>query len=382
MSKRTVLVLAALLAALLLVAVLSQREDAATTANADSPFIPGLEERINDVSRVRVVKAGDETVATLERSERGWTVAEKGGYPADVGKVRQALIALAQARILEPKTANPELHSRLGVEDVGSDAAAGAELVIEGAGEPIEIVIGSAEGSAFRYARRSADAQSYLIDRDPELPEDTAGWLAPTIIDIAADRIQSVTISHADGETVRILKDAPGQERFTVEAVPEGRELLYVGVADAVAGVLRNLRMEDVAPLTEPLAEPAFRTEFRTFDGLIVAATAAAAEEPWVTLSARYDADQAEQFATQAPEVSSDPATTPGGTGGRDTAAQGSTTGEPAAAEADDTTEAAEVQPQEEASDLDQRLDGWRYRLATYQFEQMSRRLGDLLKAQ
>ena len=73
------------------------------------------------------------------RGEDGsWAVAEKDGYPADVEKVRQTLISLAEARIVEPKTANPDFYDRLGVEGVEDEAAGGLAVMLTGADTPVK----------------------------------------------------------------------------------------------------------------------------------------------------------------------------------------------------------------------------------------------------
>src|SRR5690606_15209121 len=128
------------------------------------PLLPGLTENLNDVERVTLVKAGGETVATLERGESGWTVAERQGYPADTPKLRQALIALGEARIVERKTATAALYDRIGVEDVAADEAAGLALSLAGGGSWPTLILGDAEGGSQRYVRRADEAQSYLID--------------------------------------------------------------------------------------------------------------------------------------------------------------------------------------------------------------------------
>jgi hypothetical protein len=43
---------------------------------------------------------------------------------------------------------------------------------------------------------------------------------------------------------------------------------------------------------------------------------------------------------------------------------------------------AAEVDPPAEAASINARVEGWRYRIPTYQFDQMTRRMSDLLKAE
>ena len=49
---------------------------------------------------------------------------EKGGYPADTGKVRKLLIGIAQSTMLEQKTSNAERYGELGVADPTAAPAA------------------------------------------------------------------------------------------------------------------------------------------------------------------------------------------------------------------------------------------------------------------
>src|SRR5690606_32462905 len=57
-------------------------------AEASAYLVPELREHINDVTKVVVTGAEGKVAATLERGANDWTLAEKGGYPADTGKLR------------------------------------------------------------------------------------------------------------------------------------------------------------------------------------------------------------------------------------------------------------------------------------------------------
>ena len=104
-------------------------------------FVPQLEAALGDIERVTVVKANGETVATLERRPENWVAADKNDYVADAAKLRQALTTLSDARILEQKTANPELYARLGVEDVEAADAAGLRVAFTAQGQELPTVI-------------------------------------------------------------------------------------------------------------------------------------------------------------------------------------------------------------------------------------------------
>jgi hypothetical protein len=357
MSKRGLLVLFAALIASALLIVIGQRTGA-PPATAGGEILPGLEEALNDIDRVTIVKAGGETAATLERRPEGWVVVEKNGYAADVGKLRQNLIALAEARILERKTADPGRYDRLGVEDVAAATATGIQLAVSAPGRSFPaLILGDAEGTKYRYARRAGEADSYLIDRDPDLPRNASQWVDAEVIDVRGDRVQRVTIAHPDGETVTIAKADPAATNFEVP-VPAGRELLYPGVANVIGNSLRELKLEDVESAGDDAgAEPVVKVEFRTFDGLVVNVTGVErADQAWITLEARSEATAS---------------TTPAEDADATEDAEGA-----AASEAAEQVEAPAV----EAERINRRVAGWRYRIAGFQYDQMTRRMADLLK--
>jgi hypothetical protein len=162
------------------------------------------------------------------------------------------------------------------------------------------------------------------------------------IVDVRGERVREVTITHADGEVLRLSKASAELANFEVADVPEGRELSYPGVANVVGNALRELNLEDVAPAGEAPAEGATRVEYRTFDGLVVRITGTeTGDESWISLEASADTASA----------------TPPADG------------------------AAPVDPAAEAARINAKVGGWRYKIAGFQYDQMTRRMADLLKA-
>jgi hypothetical protein len=236
----------------------------------------------------------------------------------------------------------------VGVEDVTGADATGISLAFTAAGKELPtLILGNVEGTKFRYARRANEAQSYLIDRNPDVPRTTALWLDTGIVDVRSDRVRAVTITHPDGEALVLAKPSPEAPNFDVAAVPAGRELMYPGVANVIANGLRELNLEDVEPAANPLEGMPVIVEFRTFDGLVVRAEGwKVGEDSWLTFTADVDTTQA--------------APTPATEG----AAPASPPADPAA----------------EAERINARVGGWRYRVATFQYDQLTRRMADLLK--
>jgi hypothetical protein len=369
MNLRTIAILAAALVVLLALVMAGQRSGTAPTG-AGAALVPDLTAALGEIERVTIVKANNETVATLEKGPESWVVSDKHGYAADAAKLRQALTALGEAKILEQKTANPELYGRLGVEDVAAADAAGISIAMTAPGRELPaVILGNAEGARYRYARRAGEAQSFLIDRNPDVPRAAAQWVDSRVVDVRGERVREVTITHADGEVVRVSKASAELANFEVAGVPEGRELSYPGVANVIGSALRELNLEDVAPAAEEPAEPQTIgptiVEFRTFDGLVVRVSGIERDdESWITLEASVDASQAAASAAAPPGEGAAPA-------------------EGAAAPAEGAAAPAEsaADPAAEAARINAKVGGWRYKIAGFQYDQMTRRMADLLKA-
>jgi hypothetical protein len=79
----------------------------------------------------------------------------------------------------------------------------------------------------------------------------------------------------------------------------------------------------------------------------------------WVSFAARFDPEQAAAFAAPAPD--------------------GDGAAEQTPATATDTDSAPDVAAQ--AQQINDKLSGWRYRISQFKFEQLTRRMNDLLQA-
>jgi hypothetical protein len=362
MSQRNVLILLGAVVVLLALVLFGQRSGG--NGGSGKLFAPTLESVLNDVDRVTVTKANNETVVALERKPEGWVAANKSGYPADVGKLRTALRALAEAKILEQKTSNPELYSHLGVEDVSGEKAAGLAVTLTVQGKDLPgVILGNPDGSKHRYVRRAGEAQSYLIDRNPEFPRGVGQWLDAQIIDVRSDRIAQVTITQTDGQVVRLSKPNKDAANFDVADVPKGRELLYPGVANVIGNSLRELNLEDVEAATASAPAKPTVVEFHTFDGLIVRAEGEKrGDASWVGFVASVDAAQAARAAAATPTPPAEGAGAP------------ADTPKPA------TPPPATPDPAAEAARINAKVGPWRYKIATFQYDQMTRRMSDLLK--
>lgn len=340
-------------------------------------LVPELKSRLNDIASVTITDADGQL--TLVREDDAWRVREKAGYPADTAALRQLLLAVAEAGKVEKKTANPELYERLGVQhpDDGGD---GVLVAASGPEFGFSLILGDSAQGDYRYARLPEQQQSWLIDRNPQLPDAVSGWLLSDIVDIPSADVRSVTLRHEDGETIRLHKESPADVTFTVEGIPEDRELSYPTVVDSIAGVLANLTLDDVAEKGADAPPPDTDVIFETFDGLRIEISARTGEEEtWITLAASADAVASPEPGASSAAGDSDAA--PGEMEGSDADGGEEDDGDGQNGDEEDAA-AGKPSPEERAATINARSEGWRYRIADYKADQLTRRWEDLLKAE
>jgi hypothetical protein len=360
MNRRLLLVLALMAAVAVVLVTLTGRSDRdPAREDASAILLPGLSHGINQVERIRLTAPSGDGVITLERHADGWSVAERDGYPADAGKVRQLLIRLSEARSLEEKTADPAFYERLGVEDVSSDSGSGVLVEISG-GADTRLIVGKQEPRSGRgtYVRSADSAGSLLVDQELSPGTKIADWVVRDITDIPESRIVSVDVTHADGNVVEVRRDESGA--FKLANLPDGREVSAANGPATLARTLSALNLDDVRKLAEgePPADAA-RALFVTEDGRLI--TASLWEETEERLLAL-------DIARAAPA--------PQDTGAADAPSPET----PATGEGPEAEEAAVAQVTDAELDAErERLSGWVFRIPVWKYDQINRRLEDLL---
>ncbi len=390
-SRRSLLVLLVIallaLGGALLIAQLrtTSPDDAVGTA-----VLPALSTHLNDVSEIRVLTAGNTPFVTLSRSPEGdhWQVAQRDGYRADFGKLREFLLKLSELKVVEVKTANPANYAQIGVEDVDGAGATGKRIEFAGLPSPLALILGKNSSFGGHYVRVAGAAQSYLAKPQITVYSDPQIWLDRSLMDTPVERVQEVRLVLAHGPAAErsytVTRKVREQTDFTVEGLPRGRKLTYSGVANANAGTLAGLSFEDVrraAPEQETAWKGAARAEYRLFDGTVItlggrtekagdAAEEFAPDRHYVRIEVSFDEAQYTRFHVELPAATTDDAADGKPDEPQVTAEE---PGKPAFG-ADPAQVRAEVQA------LQEKLRGWVFELPAHKYEAIFRPLDQLLE--
>jgi len=269
-----------------------------------TPVMPELAKRMGDLGKVVINHADQKT--TIERNGKAWTVEERGGYPADLTKLRQALLGLADLTYFEPKTAVAASYPRLEVEDPGKDSKSILVTLADTKGSLLgEAIIGKHRadqlggGEGGVYVRKPGNAQSWLARGSLDLAGNTADWLDKQLLDLPAAQMKQVVLTQPDGSKVTLTRDKPA-DKLQLVAMPKDKKLKYDSILDDTAGALSCLQLDDVRPakgFDYPTSGVA-KAQFVSFSGLTVDVDLADKDgKSWARFAVSGSGDAAKQAA-------------------------------------------------------------------------------------
>jgi hypothetical protein len=384
---------------------LSSRRATPRDPDVGTKVLPMLAAHLNDVNELRVVKAGDVPAVTLRRggaqqTQGGWQVVERGNYPADLSKVREALLPLSQLEIVEVKTSDPANYALLGVEDLKtSDPKSTAKrLDLGGVKPPISLLVGKSSDYGQNYLRVAGVPRVLLAKPQLSIADEPPAWLDHALLDIPSARVQEVRVVVPErklapiGPAYTLTRATREQDDFTIPKLPKGRSLPNAAAANPSADALTNLYLDDVRPVAaieDWSKDDVARAEYRLFDGTVItllgrklsekptgnagddsgdkssgAVGDSGAERHWVRVAVSFDEAQRQRFALAPAE---------------NQANQDQTKADRKVAPAP-TTEKSAAEVRAEAQKLAARLKDWEYELPGYKYDAIFKPLEALLK--
>ncbi len=381
MKRRTLALAAVALLAAIAAAVISQQR-APQAGKEKALLFPGLAAKINDIDALSVEDG--RTALTIRRRNGRWLIAEADDYPALPDKVKQTVLGVADLRVIAEKTSDPARYQRLGVAEPGSQGAVSHWLALkQGEAEPARLVVGdprrsrAAADAPGLYVRVPGRAAALLVTGRLNVSADVTQWIKRDLVNIAAERVESVRLRPGAGPEIHIERDAPTAD-LALQNLPAGKEPGAEYLINRLGAVLENVYVDGVRNEDGlDFAAPDAVLEVSAFDGL-----AARAE-----VKKSGDRSYARFFFTAPAEndAATDAAAEQDAPGGAKDAA--SMTTDDAAADAAMTTEDAmedaapeDPTPAQEAEQLNAAVRGWAYRLSLSKAELFDQSLADLVR--
>jgi len=278
MSARAAALLLVLLLALGGGALLLQRqghlERPAAAAALGHPLLKNF--AAADIAAISIREPGG--AITLERKAEQWAIAERGGFPADVDKVRELVLKAIELKVGQSEPIGEQDRARLKLDDSGTqlefrgaDGKALARLII-GAKffkrEPENP--GRAIGDG-RFVMLPDDTKMVYVVADPLTLTSTksADWIIRT--GFAAEKVKAMAVLLAGGERWKI--ERPGDNASWKLSPIRAGEKLDVIRANSASYSLNSVELADVAAPGAQAADtgldkPTAAIVAVTFDGL------------------------------------------------------------------------------------------------------------------
>ena len=304
-NKALASLLGVTLVAVIVAVLVSRSSGSRSDPLAGQPVLPEAAKRLADIGRMALIHGDQKT--TLLRAGDGWSIEERGNYPADTVKVRQTLLALADLRYVEPKTAQPDSYARLEVEDAGGkDSKSTLVTLADDKGALLgEVIVGKHRGDQLGggeggvYVRKPGNAQSWLAQGNLDLADTTAAWLSKKILDLPLAQVKQVVLTQPDGSAVTLTRDKP-EDKLHLAEMPKDKKLKYESVLDDAAASLAALQLDDVRPAKdfEFPKDGVGKAQFVSFTGLTLSVELADKDgASWARFTAAGSGDVEKQAA-------------------------------------------------------------------------------------
>jgi hypothetical protein len=306
MNRRGLLLLGAAAAASVGGALLltPRRTDPPVSTAAPLAF-PGLAPRLANAARIEVTRH-DGTLTINRAGADVWVLPAKADHPVRPERVRELLVGLTELRLTEPRTANPEMLERLGVEDPARPGATSALLrVLDAQGAVIaELIIGRrrmrVQGNVpeSAYVRRPNENQAWLAEGRIPLDSDANLWIDRDIANIPRERVREASVAREGEPALLLRRGAEPDAPLAVAEPAETPELDDISV-DEIARAFEFLTFLDVRREADIPGERLGETRFTLTDNLRIGVVVhREGENVWARLSAEGD-EEAQRLAAR-----------------------------------------------------------------------------------
>lgn len=263
------------------VAYLATRQPESAIKGNGTLFLPNL---LKDPDHIKTLVIQDHTqTLTVQRNAAAWQILEKNNFSVLHDKVEELLFGLADMRIVEPKTSNPDLLAQLDLNDSTEPASKAITITVLDAAEQelAKVVVGKREslrlGEEFAehiFIRNASEQQAWLVQGMLPISNDFHDWVEQPLLSLVdVEQIKSVHISQANGQKVAITKNSAEQEDFILEnAQPKLGMVLDIESINTLPFKVAELEFNDVTPAKQIDLDWAQSTvaELQTFAGVTV----------------------------------------------------------------------------------------------------------------
>jgi len=188
---------------------------------------------------------------TLQRTDKGWQLVERGGCDANFNQINNLLRTLESVKVNQAIEAGPTYGARFGMDPQASiDSDRGVEMTFRKADQSViaTILLGKDSSGGGRFVRNAADTTGIYVTSEsfPAASPQAKSWLEEDFIDI--QKIQSVAVStpgNAQKIEWRVARDNENAE-FGLDGAKKD-ETIDSTANSTLKTLLSSARFQDVS---------------------------------------------------------------------------------------------------------------------------------------
>lgn len=204
-----------------------------------------------DIAALRIVEP--KAKLTVERKDDRWVLAERDGFPADVGKVREFVLQALALKVGQSEPIGDKDRARLNIDEsgtqvefAGADGKTLARLIVGKKYFKREVDNPDKARADGRFVALPSDAKTVYLVSDPLAQASTRSseWIDRSSFQV--EKVKTLELRYPDGSGWRIERDADNSDWRLAGAMPG--EKVDVSRANSASYSLSLLELADVAP--------------------------------------------------------------------------------------------------------------------------------------
>ena len=251
--------------------------------NTGEYFYPELKSKLASVTEVELDDSVSKLILTKDTVTNTWVAKNKANYPIDFNKLKNLLVGVAELKIIEAKTNNPDNFTLLSLNQIRGDEISGAIKVLakldHGDQPVIDLLLGKRSGVHLRdnyldeiYVRKNNDNQVWLVTGKLPTAFNFANLVIQPLFKMSATEIQSLSIQHPKQERLVLYKDTKESLDYKIGGLPKSQKIKAQYLANMIPATIANLTFDDtVAASTDKTNwQSSSIIKFKTFNKLAV----------------------------------------------------------------------------------------------------------------
>jgi hypothetical protein len=299
-----------LVAALLIIGAgffLSAHRQASQGTGAGGALLPDLAAQSDSLSAITLYKGSATPSVSLHKKDGGWTIAERGDYPADLSRLRKLVLSMNDAKIVEAKTKDPANYAAIGVEDPKGAGASGVQIDYTTKQGNHSLIVGKPVGDG-NFVRRGGEEQSYQAAPGIYVESESRAWIDNKLFEVPLADLTKVEVKLSGGASYSLHRAAPpapkeaaasaasaaapppAENPWILDNVPAGRKSAEQFTLAPSSAALGGLTADDVAEASSLDFSKASTAVFTSKDGgAITVSGIVVGDKHWIEVSGIKD---------------------------------------------------------------------------------------------